>query len=233
MDDDPLSFLSNNLTSRSPVHGVSERRKRRRSRISPTEIVHLPETGEREYETEERNGENIDQHPTWGNESARLRKTRGRRLTDVLEFTMENVDDRLESVDGTEHDEGSRRDSLTVRSDEVDELERFVSFGFHNSKSFDSHIRCRRRYEIERVSTSQAMGQMSTYVTGAIKVEARSMKTTNRIEKQQKPHIRSTKSNSERLWTVELIHRRRCDMRIFQSSGAIVCASASRQNDIL
>lgn len=59
------------------------------------------------------------------------------------------------------------------------------------------------------------------------------MKTMNRIEKQQKPHRRSTKRSSARLWTVELIHRRRCDIRTFQSSGAIVLACASLQNLVL
>jgi len=53
---------------------------------------------------------------------------------------------------------------------------------------------------------------------------------TKRIEKQQKPHMRSMKRSSNRLWMVELIQRRRCDMRTFQSSGAIVCALAKRVN---
>jgi hypothetical protein len=56
---------------------------------------------------------------------------------------------------------------------------------------------------------------------------------TNRIEKQQKPHIRSICKSSTKLWTVELIQRRRCDMRTFHSSGAIVFALAKRVNLVL
>jgi len=59
------------------------------------------------------------------------------------------------------------------------------------------------------------------------------MKTTKRMEKQQKPQSLSTKMSSARLWTVELIHRRRCEMRTFQSSGATVCACAGRTNVVL
>lgn len=59
------------------------------------------------------------------------------------------------------------------------------------------------------------------------------MKTMKRMEKQQNPQRRSMKTSSIKLWMVELIQRRRCDMSTFQSSGAIVLAWASGQNFIL
>lgn len=59
------------------------------------------------------------------------------------------------------------------------------------------------------------------------------MKTMKRIEKHANPQSPSTKTSSDRLCTVELIQRRRWDMRTLKSSGAIVCALASRQTFVL
>lgn len=64
-------------------------------------------------------------------------------------------------------------------------------------------------------------------------VPSKSMKTTNRMLKQQKPHMLGRNMSSARLCTVELIHRRRCDRRIPQLCGATVCAFASAMNLVL
>ena len=44
------------------------------------------------------------------------------KLTDVLKLAVEDVDERLETVDGTEHDERGRGHGLALGSDEIDEL---------------------------------------------------------------------------------------------------------------
>ena len=64
-------------------------------------------------------------------------------------------------------------------------------------------------------------------------VESKSINTTKRILKQQNPHSWSKKTNSARLCTVELIHRRRCDSNTLAASGATVCACASLTNFVL
>lgn len=64
-------------------------------------------------------------------------------------------------------------------------------------------------------------------------VPSRSMKTMNRIEKQQNPQSSGKNTNSQRLWTVELIHRRRWDRRMLNRSGAMVCEIASGLNFVL
>lgn len=43
----------------------------------------------------------------------------------MLELAMEDVDDDLETVDRTEHDQGEGGDRFTFSFDEVDELEAF------------------------------------------------------------------------------------------------------------
>lgn len=40
----------------------------------------------------------------------------------MFELSVQDVDDRLETVDGSEHDESRRRNCLVLSSDEVDEL---------------------------------------------------------------------------------------------------------------
>lgn len=64
-------------------------------------------------------------------------------------------------------------------------------------------------------------------------VPSKSIKTKNRIEKQQKPNSSGNITSSHRLWTVELIHRRRCENKTRHDSGAIVCATACGQNLVL
>ena len=61
-------------------------------------------------------------------------------------------------------------------------------------------------------------------------VPNRSMKTTKRIEKQQKPHRSLSQTNSAKLWMVELIHRRLCESSTDHVSGAAVRAYASGTN---
>jgi hypothetical protein len=61
-------------------------------------------------------------------------------------------------------------------------------------------------------------------------VPKRSMNTENLMENKQKP---GKNTNSQRLCTVELIHRRRCENSTREDSGAMVCASASGVNLVL
>ena len=65
------------------------------------------------------------------------------------------------------------------------------------------------------------------------KVPRRSMKTKKRMEKRQNPQSSGRNINSHRLWTVELIQRRRWENRTRVESGAIVCAIASGVNFVL
>jgi hypothetical protein len=58
--------------------------------------------------------------------------------------------------------------------------------------------------------------------TGKTTVPTRSIKTTNCIEKQNVPQRFRTRTNSIKLCTVELIHRRRCDRSTEKVSGATV-----------
>lgn len=64
-------------------------------------------------------------------------------------------------------------------------------------------------------------------------VPSKSMKTKNRMEKQQNPKSSGRMTSSQRLCTVELIHRRRWERRTRQDSGATVCAVASGMNLVL
>src|SRR3569833_3437446 len=70
-------------------------------------------------------------------------------------------------------------------------------------------------------------------VTGWMMVESRSMKTMKRIEKQQKPQSWAMGMSSMRLWTVELIQRRRCKRNTFHESGAMVHACALKMYLVL
>ena len=175
------------------------------------------------------------------------------KLTDVLKLAVEDVDERLETVDGTEHDERGRGHGLALGSDEIDELWGASQSGVVGGQAElgDERSQCSRHYEgnVRIVKVTEAA--MKAYVTGAIKVAMRSgvrfvsvtrpccrgrdapIMTMNRIEKQQNPQSLSTSNSSARLWIVELIHRRRWDMSTRQSSGAIVNALASRQTFIL
>lgn len=56
------------------------------------------------------------------------------------------------------------------------------------------------------------------------------MNTKKRIEKQQKPNMSGKRTSSQRLWTVELIQRRRCENNTRQDSGAMVWATADPRN---
>jgi len=67
---------------------------------------------------------------------------------------------------------------------------------------------------------------------GKTTVPRRSMKTTNCIEKQKVPQRLRTRTNSMRLWIVELIHRRRCERRILKVSGTTVLHLACGKNII-
>ena len=74
--------------------------------------------------------------------------------------------------------------------------------------------------EVDDLASERAAHKL-TYatVTGATIVERRSIMTTKRIEKQQKPHSCSKNTSSARLWTVELIHRLRCESKTRELSG--------------
>ena len=74
---------------------------------------------------------------------------------------------------------------------------------------------------------------MYPMVTGAMIVESRSIITTKRIEKMQKPQSCGVRSSSTRLCTVELIQRRRWESSTRQLSGAAVVHCASRTNVVL
>lgn len=63
---------------------------------------------------------------------------------------------------------------------------------------------------------------VKTMATGKVKVPTRSIMTTNCIEKQKVPHRLRTRTSSNKLWIVELIHRRRWDSKTLNSSGTIV-----------
>ena len=63
---------------------------------------------------------------------------------------MEDVDDDLQTVDRTEHDQGEGGDRFTFSFDEVDELEAFgrssVRIGIQRErKEKDLRIRCKRQ----------------------------------------------------------------------------------------
>lgn len=62
---------------------------------------------------------------------------------------------------------------------------------------------------------------------------SKSINTKKRMEKQQNPKSSGKKTNSQRLCTVELIHRRRCENNTLQDSGATVLARASGTNLVL
>ena len=55
--------------------------------------------------------------------------------------------------------------------------------------------------------------------------------TTNCIEKQKVPQRLGTRTSSNRLWMVELIHRRRCESRTLNVSGTTVRQTADRGFD--
>lgn len=55
--------------------------------VTPREVVHLPERVEREVEGEDRDGEEVEDHPA-----------------DHVPFSAEEEDEHLESVDGGKHD---------------------------------------------------------------------------------------------------------------------------------
>ena len=61
-------------------------------------------------------------------------------------------------------------------------------------------------------------------------VPNRSMKTTNLMLKQQKPHISLSQTSSAKLWIVELIHLLLWESRTLHVSGAAVLAYASGIN---
>lgn len=65
---------------------------------------------------------------------------------------------------------------------------------------------------------------------GNTKVPINSMKITNCIEKQKVPHKSLTKTNSNKLCTVELIQRRRCDNNTLNLSGTTVLQAALGTN---
>lgn len=67
---------------------------------------------------------------------------------------------------------------------------------------------------------------------GSTIVPTRSMNTTNRIEKQNVPQRSRTWISSNRLCTVELIHRRRCERSTRNVSGTTVLHTADGWNII-
>lgn len=76
------------------------------SSVSPREVVHRPERVEREVEGEDGNGQDVEDHPP-----------------DHVPLASEEEDEDLETVDGSDHDEGEGRDGLSFGGDEVDEVD--------------------------------------------------------------------------------------------------------------
>lgn len=73
---------------------------------SPTEVVHGPERHEREEEGEDGDGKDVKDHPP-----------------DHIPLASEEEDERLETVDGSQHDDRESRDGLALRCDEHDEVD--------------------------------------------------------------------------------------------------------------
>lgn len=67
---------------------------------------------------------------------------------------------------------------------------------------------------------------VNVIAAGKTNVPINSIKTTNCIEQQNVPHKSFTRTSSNKLWTVELIQRRRCDKRTRNSFGTIVLQMA-------
>jgi hypothetical protein len=68
---------------------------------------------------------------------------------------------------------------------------------------------------------------------GNTRVPMSSMNTTNCMLKQKVPHRSRTSTSSIRLWTVLLIHRRRCDNSTLNLSGTVVLHTAWGTNTCL
>lgn len=149
VNDDTASTLSDNLTSGSPVDirtSVSARGKRGGETYQEKSSICQNEAKGR---TKLKRGiariYTIIQPNTHA--SVFPRKARDETgLTDVLELSVQDVDDRLETVDGSEHDESRRGDGLVLSSDEVDELEEGrASVPRSRGPDENLHIQCRRR----------------------------------------------------------------------------------------
>lgn len=91
------------------------------ARRAPREVVHLPEGHERKDEGEERDREDVKQHPS-----------------DVFKLAVEDVDDDLAAVDGRNHDEGERRNRLVLSDHHVNELSSHPCQHFGRSKANSS-----------------------------------------------------------------------------------------------
>src|SRR4051812_6456807 len=76
------------------------------TRLTPREVVHLPERVEREVEREDGDGKDVEEHPA-----------------DHVPLAPQNEYKHLDGVDGDDHDEGDGLDLLVLGGDQVDEVD--------------------------------------------------------------------------------------------------------------
>ena len=158
-----------------------------------------------------------------------MMKTRALARVSVVP-SITRFDANLETVHRCDHDDryqGERRRACRDNDDKVHKLWKYISWtNFIEYQRAYVDDSCREDLEaIEHIS------KMTKRIR--TKVPRRSMKTKNRMEKRQNPQSSGRKINSHRLWTVELIQRRRWENKTRVDSGAIVCAIASGVNFVL
>lgn len=158
-----------------------------------------------------------------------MMKTRALAQVSVL-LRRDRLCAHLETVYCGYHDDryqGERRRASCNNDDQVYELQKYVNQT--NSTG------CRRTYvnDRRRENLGGSENPLETMEEMLTKVPRRSMNTKKRMEKRQKPHSSGRKISSHRLWTVELIQRRRWENKTRVDSGAIVCATASGVNFVL
>jgi hypothetical protein len=73
---------------------------------TPREVVHAPERIEREEERKDRDGENVEEHPT-----------------DHVPLPAEDEYQRLQTVDGRDHDDRQLRNGLALSGHDVDQVD--------------------------------------------------------------------------------------------------------------
>ena len=86
--------MNNHLLSRLSQHNT---------RLTPGEIVHLPERVQGEEEREGRNGENVEHHPS-----------------DHVPLPPQDENEGLQTINSDNEDNGNNRNSLVFRSDQID-----------------------------------------------------------------------------------------------------------------
>ena len=95
-----MTYVNNHLLSRFSQHNT---------RLTPGEIVHLPERVQGEEEREGRNGEDIEQHPA-----------------NHIPLPPHDEHEGLDTIDGRNHDQRQRRDGFAFTRDQVNEIDNLV-----------------------------------------------------------------------------------------------------------